>query len=51
MNSEKVNFRGHQKALMRIMDGTSKRKEDEPEKKRRQLDMKAREEELRRYEE
>jgi hypothetical protein len=36
---------------MRIMDGTSKRKEEDPEKKRRQLDIKAREEELRRYEE
>ncbi len=36
---------------MRIMDGTSRRKKEEPEKKRRQLDMKAREEALRRYEE
>lgn len=25
LSSEKVNFRGHQKALMRIMDGTSKK--------------------------
>lgn len=24
LSSEKVNFRGHQKALMRIMDGTSR---------------------------
>lgn len=27
LNTEKVNFRGHQKALMRIMDGTSKRRD------------------------
>jgi len=25
LNADKVNFRGHQKALMRIMDGTTKR--------------------------
>ena len=24
LNADKVNFRGHQKALMRIMDGTTK---------------------------
>lgn len=25
LSSDKVNFRGHQKALMRIMDGTSRK--------------------------
>lgn len=79
LNAEKVNFRGHQKALMRIMDGTSKRRdknqggdhshytasndfdpmngnmlnnpEDLKTKRKKQLDMRAREDELRKYEE
>jgi hypothetical protein len=25
LSSDKINFRGHQKALMRIMDGTSRK--------------------------
>ena len=43
LNADKVNFRGHQKALLRIMDGTSKSKDCKKSK--------VKEEDLRKYEE